>query len=427
MWIAHKKEPVDVWNDLPEVVYVHFPRGRGQFRGLEHGVYPITPGSAMRYLDRKRKKTTPLLNVWRRQLPLLPEFALTAHQAQGQALEEGAIVALARQEKQSLDCVHYRYTSPAISAHLRRRAFPAGQQQFSQVPPRPLARRAHRLNLGKLLQSEEVQRVQNGQTQERFQRGTNKTTPRRGCLQRLHANVSGTRTPTRCSRCRHWQASECLPGKVANVHSWARTCSMCAAKRQCWACGPWLLERCFKKNVWKQSKDRICNACKRCKNSRCLRATAKRWWKNYAEKVRKRRAALDACRAEIQAMRKEFVQAVRSKLQRRRDERSCRSLRCLPKARSSVRWRGLVYIQMPAARNATPSCSPILNIRDFCIDARNTLESRTDDKKLACGHQFSVQDGEIAQMPAWIYAYQWPRCNAAVQSNKRDGRIDTGS
>ena len=35
-----------------------------------------------------------MLKVSRKQLPLLPAFAMTAHQAQGQSLEEGVIVDL---------------------------------------------------------------------------------------------------------------------------------------------------------------------------------------------------------------------------------------------------------------------------------------------------------------------------------------------
>ena len=45
-------------------------------------------------LDRKHKAKKPMLKVTRKQLPLLPAFAMTAHQAQGQTVEEGVIADL---------------------------------------------------------------------------------------------------------------------------------------------------------------------------------------------------------------------------------------------------------------------------------------------------------------------------------------------
>ena len=80
-----------VWNQMPEVACVHFPRGQWHFKGLKPGVYPITPWSKTWHLDRKRKAKQEMVKVTRRQLPFLPAFAMTAHQTQGQTLEEGVI------------------------------------------------------------------------------------------------------------------------------------------------------------------------------------------------------------------------------------------------------------------------------------------------------------------------------------------------
>ena len=54
------------------------------------GVYPIEPCTRKWFLD-QRRKPKPLLGVWRKQLPLAPAFATTAHAAQGQTLEAAIV------------------------------------------------------------------------------------------------------------------------------------------------------------------------------------------------------------------------------------------------------------------------------------------------------------------------------------------------
>ena len=56
----------------------------------EPGLYPITPITREWYLD--RGKLHPQLRIQRKQLPLMPAFAMTAHSAQGQTFSKGAIV-----------------------------------------------------------------------------------------------------------------------------------------------------------------------------------------------------------------------------------------------------------------------------------------------------------------------------------------------
>ena len=96
-----------------------------------------------------------------------------------------------------------------------------------------------------------------------------------------------------------------LSRETRKLPSWARTCNMCAAKRQCYTCGTWLLERYFTRNAWKQSRDRICNACRHCKTLVAFVRQQTDGGK-HTEKNRKRRAqaAVDACWAEIRARKK---------------------------------------------------------------------------------------------------------------------------
>ena len=62
--------------------------------GLEGkpGLYPIVIKKSAWFLDKGRKH--PVLKISRKQLPLAPAFAMTAHAAQGQTLKQGAIVDL---------------------------------------------------------------------------------------------------------------------------------------------------------------------------------------------------------------------------------------------------------------------------------------------------------------------------------------------
>ena len=77
-----------VWpeNDrAPSVVYVKFDNATWRLDGInEDGVYPIYPVSRTWHLDKNRKPSQ--LAVTRRQLPLIPGFAMTAHCSQEKTL-----------------------------------------------------------------------------------------------------------------------------------------------------------------------------------------------------------------------------------------------------------------------------------------------------------------------------------------------------
>lgn len=58
----------------------------------EPGLYPIVLVKRDWFLDKDRQHA--VLRITRRQLPLMPAFAMTAHAAQGQTFSNGAIVDL---------------------------------------------------------------------------------------------------------------------------------------------------------------------------------------------------------------------------------------------------------------------------------------------------------------------------------------------
>ena len=103
-WVLDKDETSTFSNGkrvltrLPKVVFVKFVAKDGEELNwtlpgqTEPGVYPIVPKKKDRYLDKGRLH--PVLLIKRRQLPLTPAFAMTAHSAQGQTFSKGAIVDL---------------------------------------------------------------------------------------------------------------------------------------------------------------------------------------------------------------------------------------------------------------------------------------------------------------------------------------------
>ena len=76
------------WNEndrLPSVVYVKFEKAAWQLDGIdEPGVYPVRPVTEDWYLDGRRSPS--VLKIKRRQVPLSPAYAMTAHASQGKTL-----------------------------------------------------------------------------------------------------------------------------------------------------------------------------------------------------------------------------------------------------------------------------------------------------------------------------------------------------
>ena len=69
----------------PSIVYVKFDGATWQLDGIEEpGVYPVRPLTKAWALDPKRKNSK--LKIMRRQLPLTPAYAMTAHASQGKTL-----------------------------------------------------------------------------------------------------------------------------------------------------------------------------------------------------------------------------------------------------------------------------------------------------------------------------------------------------
>ena len=86
------QEATQIWNELPACIMVRFKtKTTWRVQGIdEDNVFPVAPQKKPWYLDKGRRR--PVLRVTRKQFPLAPGFATTAHAAQGQTCKEGVVM-----------------------------------------------------------------------------------------------------------------------------------------------------------------------------------------------------------------------------------------------------------------------------------------------------------------------------------------------
>ena len=91
--VATTQEAVeaDIWNETPACILVRFQtKEEWQVNGLqEKNVFPVATQKKPWYLDKGRSR--PVLRVTRKQFPLAPAFATTAHAVQGQTCPQGVV------------------------------------------------------------------------------------------------------------------------------------------------------------------------------------------------------------------------------------------------------------------------------------------------------------------------------------------------
>ena len=111
------------------VVYVQFQTTTTwQIQGVpDANVYPVSTCRRVWYLDRQRR--SPKLRVARTQFPPAPQFAITAHVAQGQTTKEGVYGFVHRTDRKSIHGLRRHHPRPrsweaANFSTLRRRAIP---------------------------------------------------------------------------------------------------------------------------------------------------------------------------------------------------------------------------------------------------------------------------------------------------------------
>ena len=419
-----------VWNQLPQVVYVRFPGATWQLTGLEIGVYPIVPQRKPWFLDSKRKH--PCLKISRIQLPLLPAFAITAHQAQGQTIEEGVIADLS-----------YGTVSNALTAYIaitrvksredllilrpfEAAAFQQGDTSFRNLLLQHWQR--HDLDWGRIVQryvrTKTCSECHAERLKAAFTAGQWKQLDGTAVCRECTKTYRERGTPYRCRRCQRWQAAEAFPGPMANFLVWRATCLMCIDKRQCGTCQQWCDQTLFTTNGWEKKRDRVCAVCRQHLRYKVIVQKAR-------QRLRRRAATVHA--KERSERRQRILSEVRVEIQRRAaqgrssscvscgveiplrnempDSKQCRACRHQFEGPYDPSQRYAFAYDCPRCRALVKS-----NTGDGCIDNRHN-----------CGHQFKVQNGRVLRASASTtskHEYECPQCKAKVESDTRDGCID---
>ena len=263
-----------IWNTLPVAIYVRFDTAATWvIDGLQQAnVYPVSPQRKQWHLDKHRQR--PVLRVTRRQYPLAPAFAVTAHAAQGQTAK-GQVVADLHIGSQGDPLTAYvavtRVTGRNNLAILR----PFDPKPYQQ------GTRLGRVLLLKVWRGEEidwdvlrakyleekpcaectVQKRKNEYTAGQWKRNDEK----RICKECVVRHVENGE-PWQCSVCCCWRGPAQFPAKHQKPScAFYRVCLTCKELKKCDLCGQHLEEKNFSKGQWRrrQCGQRICTACQR--------------------------------------------------------------------------------------------------------------------------------------------------------------------
>ena len=295
-----------IWNALPVAIYVRFDTAtKWVVDGLlQANVYPVSPQRKQWHLDKHRQR--PVLGVTRRQYPLAPAFAVTAHAAQGQTAQ-GQVVA----------DLHIGPNGDPLTAYVAVTRVTGRNNLAILRPfdPKPYQQgtRLGRILLLRLWRGEEidwealratyleekpcaecaVRKRKNEYTVGQWKRNDD----RRICKECVARHVKNGE-PWQCSVCCCWRGPGQFPAKHQKPQcAFYRVCLTCKEQKKCDLCERLLEEKEFSRPQWqrKQARQRICTACQKsgkwtcyvCKTRR-LRTHFSRWEKKAT--VRTRRA-----------------------------------------------------------------------------------------------------------------------------------------
>ena len=383
----------------------------------------------------------PQLAISRRQFPLAPAFASTAHSAQGQTIRQGVIADL---------CIGANgnpFTSYVALTRVQSRQRLLIYRPFAAAPFQ------RGIGIGRELLKEKacseckerkgVKAYTNGQWKR-----TNEARVCKECTWR-HTQEG---CPWQCSVCSTWGPEEAFPGmwQQNRARSSFRVCAACKERKACGRCGKTQTEEHFSKRAWKARHvdRRVCHeCCRRTWQSWTCAACSERKPKEEFKRESRRhpgrphgRQVCDAC--VFQRVMLGIARAARKRLRRRRN--SLKAERLAPviaelkkeiaalsrKRRAERDDEGTTA----AAPTTTPSPLPEQSAgQDPTVAKRNIytcpfcntivaskVYSGMIDHRNVCGHQFRVENGTMARTQ---HNHVCPHCGTIVTSSKASGRV----
>ena len=249
-----------VCNALPAVVYVKFETATSwQIPGMpDSNVYPVGPCRRVWYLDWQRK--SPKLRVSRTQFPLAPQFAITAHVAQGQTIKEGVMTDLCIGPMGNPFTVYVAITCVQGRGKLLIfRPFDAAPFQKGIGLGRDLLLRHLRgdaINWQALLAKYCEERVCSTCAERKqstaFTPGQWKRSDTDWVCRECTKHSADAGTPWQCNVCKLWHVEANFPAKHRQRQcSFLRVCLTCELKKPCFKCGVPKPEKDYGPAAWK--------------------------------------------------------------------------------------------------------------------------------------------------------------------------------
>ena len=432
------KDNAIIWNTLPSVVYVSFlTEQTWQIGSLPLNVLPVAPVRSTWFLDAGR--TNPQLAISRRQFPLAPAFASTAHAAQGQTLPQGVIADL------QIGANGNPFTSYVAMTRVKDRQHLLIYRPFDAKPFQRGIGIGRELLL-RVWRQEDIDwdairkaHIEEKPCSECFERkGTKAYTAgqwKRGDRDRVCKECSWHHTqagcPWQCSICKKWAPEDAFEGKAqtSRRQSFARICATCRQRKACHRCKQLLPEDQFNKSAWKtrHADRRICQNCMHKGHLMCASCAvrkAKSFFQRYTRKHRSRadgRQVCDHC----------WFQATMLRYAANTNKRLARVRKRL-KQKRVAQIVAEVYAHIAQRKQAVPTPdashtnAPKEKYVYACPFCTQTVTSRVYTGKVnhysVCGHQFRVVEGDVTRMR---YDHHCPRCGTIITTSKSSGRVQS--
>ena len=444
-----------IWNELPGCILVRFhTKATWRVAGVpEDNVYPVAPQRKPWYLDKGRRR--PILRVMRKQFPLAPGFATTAHAAQGQTYKEGVVMDM---------CIGDAGDPLTAYIALTRIQDRESLYVYRAFPPEPFQKGA---KLGRELllrhwggEKMDWQALRAQYREERMCKECHESKPLsaftagrwkrtdaaqvcKECVRRHTENGQ----PWQCMACSSWKEENAFEAKHAKPQAtFYRICKTCEETRVCAKCQEWKNETCFSAHAWKRARGgaRLCLDCTTkarglwvckicCKKQTC--AAFQTWLSRH--KALNGDQWCDSCKAKTikPSVRKKAIARLaprRKKLQQARREKVIEEVwkEILQQNRLGqghavqTDVQEEVSLERPGTQDVEvtrPARKLFKYTCPFCFkEVPSNVKTGDVDHRRTCGHRFSVQDGRIRE----TFEYKCPFCHGTVTSKIVTGQLD---
>ena len=438
-----------IWNTLPVAIYVRFDTAaKWVIDGLQQAnVYPVSPQRKQWHLDKHRQR--PVLRVTRRQYPLAPAFAATAHAAQGQTAQ-GQVVA----------DLHIGPSGDPLTAYVAVTRVTGRNNLAILRPfdPKPYQQgtRLGRVLLLRVWRGEEidwevlrakyleekpcaecsVRKRKNEYTAGQWKRNDDK----RICKECVARHVENGE-PWQCSMCCCWRGPAQFPAKHQKPQcAFYRACLTCKELKKCDLCDRHLEEKEFSKPQWtKKRQQRMCAACQKRGHWTCSTCNTRRLQTHFSSlwgKKHKGHHGRQQCNMCIHT--KHARQRTYARLQRRRRKIAEAKV---AKVLQAVRTEIQQMKRKQHARNAdsakgakTIEASPTENKRvrvqvlepQKNIHAQATEAPQVDEEECGHGQEYvAVSPCRSKERSDKQLEYECPYCHVTIYSTVKSGNVQT--